>query len=150
VILVGLQTEATNDRNSDEFIEGSEKTEWETIRFDVDRFLAETKLSIRQWMEEMLEAYRIIGINMLHFLLFHLDFFPINLGDISDKCGERFHRDISTMEKRYQRKLNLILMGDYCCKLKREVPDVLYRCGNQVERNSEHIKCKCILHISIT
>jgi hypothetical protein len=55
-------------------------------------------------MEEVLEAYRIIGCNMSHFFFFHLDFFPISLGDISDKYGERFHREISTMEKRYQGK----------------------------------------------
>jgi hypothetical protein len=99
-------------------------------------------------MKEMLEAYRIIGFNMLHFLLFHLDFFPINLGDISDKYGERFHRDISTMGKCYHGKQNLILMGDYCRKPKREVPGVLHTSGNQVERDSEHIKR--ILYISIT
>jgi hypothetical protein len=50
--------------------------------------------------------------------LFHWDFFPINLGDISDKYGERFHREISTMEKRYKRKYNLILMATTAAILK--------------------------------
>ena len=34
----------------------------------------------------------------------HLDFFPPNLGAVSDEQGERFHQDIAIMEKRYQRK----------------------------------------------
>jgi hypothetical protein len=38
----------------------------------------------------------------LHFLHAHLDYFPENLGDVSDEHGERFHQDILIMEKRYQ------------------------------------------------
>jgi len=34
----------------------------------------------------------------------HLDFFPENLGKVSDEHGERFHQDILAMEKRYQGK----------------------------------------------
>ena len=49
----------------------------------------------------------------------HLDFFPDNLGDVSDEHGERFHQDISVIEKRYQGKLNKRMMGDYCWYLQR-------------------------------
>ncbi|CAK1541442.1 unnamed protein product [Leptosia nina] len=38
----------------------------------------------------------------VHFLHCHLDYFPGNLGDVSQKQGERFHQDIKEMEKRYQ------------------------------------------------
>jgi len=38
----------------------------------------------------------------VHFLESHLDFFPENLGAMSDEHGERFHQDIYAMEKRYQ------------------------------------------------
>jgi hypothetical protein len=49
VLLVGFEIEEViNHMNFDEFIEGSEKTEWETFRFEVDKFLAETKREIRQ------------------------------------------------------------------------------------------------------
>ena len=41
----------------------------------------------------------------IHFLHSHLDFFPDNLGDVSDEQGERFHQDISVIEIRYQGKL---------------------------------------------
>jgi hypothetical protein len=33
-----------------------------------------------------------------------LDFFPENLGEVTDEPGERFHQCIMAMEKRYQGK----------------------------------------------
>ena len=36
----------------------------------------------------------------IHLLDSHLDFFPDNLGAVSDEHGERFHQDISALEKR--------------------------------------------------
>ncbi|UYV70783.1 K02A2.6-like [Cordylochernes scorpioides] len=42
----------------------------------------------------------------IHFLHSHLDFFPDNLGAVSDEHGERFHQAISSMEKRYQEQFN--------------------------------------------
>ena len=53
----------------------------------------------------MLEAYRQMGCRMslkMHFLHSHLNFFPENLGAVSDEQGERFHQDIQAMEARYQ------------------------------------------------
>jgi hypothetical protein len=60
-------------------------------------------MNYKQLVEEMLEVYRIMGCNMslnLHFLHPHLDFLPTNLGDVNDDLVERFHQDISAMEKR--------------------------------------------------
>ncbi|UYV75878.1 hypothetical protein LAZ67_13001645 [Cordylochernes scorpioides] len=50
-----------------------------------------------------------------------------NLGAVSDKNGERFHQDISSMEKRYQGKWCPGILADYCCTLKRDVPQAKYR-----------------------
>jgi hypothetical protein len=36
----------------------------------------------------------------VHFLHAHLDFFPQNLGAVSDEQGERFHQNISAKKKR--------------------------------------------------
>jgi len=33
-----------------------------------------------------------------------LEFFPENLGEVSDEHGERIHQDITAMEKRYEGK----------------------------------------------
>jgi uncharacterized protein YbgA (DUF1722 family) len=58
-------------------------------------------LDYRQLLEQMLEAYRMMGYNMLlkiHFLRSHLHFFPTNFVDVSDEHGESFYQDISTVE----------------------------------------------------
>jgi hypothetical protein len=51
--------------------------------------------------ENLLNAYQTVGCKMslkIQFLHSHLDFFPPNLGEVSDEHGERFHQDISTTE----------------------------------------------------
>ena len=55
----------------------------------------------REIVGELLQSYQDMGCNMslkIHFLDFHLDFFPANLGAVSDEHGERFLQDISAME----------------------------------------------------
>jgi hypothetical protein len=59
----------------------------------------------------------------IHFLHSHLDFFPDDLGHVSDENGERFHQDIATMEKRYQGRWKPITLADYCWTLIREATD---------------------------
>ena len=63
----------------------------------------------------------------IHFLESHLDFFPENLGEVSDEHDERFHQDISAKEKRYQGKWTSSMLADYCWALKRDIPEANYR-----------------------
>ena len=63
----------------------------------------------------------------IHFLESRLDFFPEDLGEVSDKHGERFHQDIMAMEKRYQGKWTSSMLADYYWTLKMDVPDTKYR-----------------------
>ena len=80
-------------------------------------------------MQEMLIAYRKLECCMslkIHFLHLNLDFFPDNLGDVSDERGERFHQDISDIETCYQGKPKDRIMGGYCWYLQREI-DASYR-----------------------
>lgn len=56
----------------------------------------------------------------VHFLHSHLDFFPENLGDVSDEHGERFHQEMKTMEQRYQGFWDERMLGDYIWFLIRE------------------------------
>jgi hypothetical protein len=58
----------------------------------------------------------------VHFLDSHLDFFPENLSTVSDEHGERFHQDISTIDKRYQGQWSPSLLADYCWTIRRDVP----------------------------
>jgi hypothetical protein len=66
-------------------------------------------------VSDFLMAYKAMGCNMslkVHFLDSHLDFFPENLGTVSNEHGERFHQDIYNMEKRYQGKWSLSMLAD--------------------------------------
>ena len=60
----------------------------------------------------------------LHFLYSHLDFFPANLGQISDEQGERFHQYIRTMVTRYRNLSNESMMTDYYWMLDKDVPGI--------------------------
>jgi hypothetical protein len=57
----------------------------------------------------------------------HLEFFPENLGEVSDEHGEKLHQHIITMEKRYQGKSNSSMLAEYCWTLRRDVPETKYR-----------------------
>ncbi|GBO12901.1 hypothetical protein AVEN_47244-1 [Araneus ventricosus] len=57
-----------------------------------------------------------MGCNMslkIHFLHPHLEFYPENLGSVSDEHGEWFHQDISNMGARYHGKWNPKMLADY-------------------------------------
>jgi len=67
-------------------------------------------------MQELLSSYRALGCNMslkLHFLHWHLVILLGNMGAVSDENGERFHQDISQMEKRYSSKWNPNMFTDH-------------------------------------
>lgn len=54
-------------------------------------------------INEVIMPYTVLGCKMslkMHMLDPHLDFFPANLGAVSDEEGEKFHQDISLIEKR--------------------------------------------------
>ena len=81
-------------------------------------------------VQDPLTSYKAMGSNMslkIHFLETHLDFFPENLGDVSDVHGERFHPDVMAMEKRYQSEWTSSKVADYWRTLKMAVPDAKYR-----------------------
>ena len=78
----------------------------------------------------MLKAFENLGSPMslkMHFLHSHLDFFPPNLGAVSDKLGESFNQDISVMESRYQGRSDANMMGDFCCVLLRDCKRLSYK-----------------------
>jgi hypothetical protein len=82
-------------------------------------------------MQDLLTSYKAMGCNMsmkIHFLESRLDFFsPENLSKVSDEHSKRFHRDIMAMEKWYKGKCASSMLGDYCWKMKRDVPDAKYQ-----------------------
>lgn len=84
-------------------------------------------------MSELITNYHKIGANMslkIHFLHSHLDFFPDNLGIVSDEHGERFHQDLMDLERRYQGFWDENMMGDYCWSILRETDVNVYKKKN--------------------
>ena len=56
-------------------------------------------------VEELLLSLQDLGCRLsikVHYLHSHLSEFSANLGDVSEKQGERFHQDVKVMEERYQ------------------------------------------------
>jgi hypothetical protein len=106
------------------------KAAWQAFKNVMTSFLGNHKAeNYHEIVSDLLTAYKAMGCNMslkVHFLDYHLDFFPENLGAVSDKHGERFHQDISIMEDWYQGKWSLSMLADYCWTLKRDVPQVTY------------------------
>ena len=81
-------------------------------------------------MNDLLGSYKNLGCRMslkINFLHSHLDFFPANLGFVSDEQGERFHQDIAKMEKRYQGRWGPPMMEDHCWFLYSETRDSTYK-----------------------
>lgn len=108
-----------------------ELTAWDSFVQVVQNFLGNHRAeNYEELVDNMLKAYQQMGCRMslkMHFLHSHLDFFPSNMGAISDEHGERFHQDIAVMESRYQGRFNENMMGDYCWFLQREDSTSAYK-----------------------
>ncbi|UYV76224.1 hypothetical protein LAZ67_13003088 [Cordylochernes scorpioides] len=106
-IFVGPQIrELQQDGNFQNSLNEVEAAAWNSFRNVCKNFLGSVKVeNYRDIVNNLLLSYKALGCNMslkIHFLHSHLDFFPDNLGAVSDEHGERFHQAISSMEKRYQ------------------------------------------------
>ena len=78
----------------------------------------------------MLKNFQALGSRIsikLHYLLSDLDYFPENLGDVSEEQEERFHQDIKVMEERYQGRWDAHMMSDYCWTLIHDGTEQSYR-----------------------
>ena len=120
-----------NDKNFESTLSVEELTAWKSFTLVVTNFLGNIKAeNYRELVDNMLEAYKKLGCNMslkIHLMHSHLDFFPQNLGAVSDEHGERFHQEIACMEKRYQGKWTPSMLADFCWTLCRDAPDVQHK-----------------------
>lgn len=118
-----LMSDAAFKNTTDE----KEKAAWICFCEVVSKFLGNNKdPNYRNIVANMLEAYKELGCNMsmkIHFLFSHLDYFPENLGFLSEEQGERFHKDVLEFERRYQGCWSISMLADYCWMLKREIPE---------------------------
>ncbi|UYV60112.1 hypothetical protein LAZ67_1000025 [Cordylochernes scorpioides] len=136
-IFVGPQIrELQQDGNFQNSLNEVEAAAWNSFRNVCKNFLGSIKVeNYRDIVNDPLLSYKALGCNMslkIHFLHSHLDFFPDNLGAVSDEHGERFHQAISSMEKRYQGKWSPAMLADDCWALKRDLPQAKYRIKSTV------------------
>ena len=119
------------DKQFNEDLNETERNAWLSFKRICKDFLGNQKAANYQDVaQDLWTSYKAMGCNMrliIHFLESHFDFFPENLGEVSDEHSERFHQDIIVMEKWYQANWTTIMLADYCCTLKRNVPDAKYR-----------------------
>lgn len=126
-IFVGPQIrELMKDEVFDSKLSKAKKRAWVAFVEVCHNFLGNVKSdNYQQIIRELLSAYKALGCNMslkIHFLDSHLDFFPENLGAVSDEHGERFHQDIMQIEKRYNGKWSAAMLADFCWSIHRETP----------------------------
>jgi len=131
-IFIGTQIrDIIKDEYFDKLLQGDEKAAWDSFKFAVKVFLGNRRdQNYEELVNNLLQSYQKLGCNMslkIHFVHSHLDFFPENCGEVSDEHGERFHQDISSMEKRYQGKWKCALLADYCWTLAIDAPNMEHK-----------------------
>ena len=65
----------------------------------------------------------------IYFISAHLEYFPYNRVDYSEKQKEFFNQDILTMEDIYQGNVLINILDNYCWSLKNYIK---YLKGNQI------------------
>jgi hypothetical protein len=91
-----------------------EEDAWNAFKKVVKKFIGMKNPVYKETARNMLEKFKLLGCKMilkLHFLASHLDYFPPNLGAVSEEQGERFHRDLKDAERRYQGRWNVNMMA---------------------------------------
>lgn len=71
----------------------------------------------------MLENFKNLGCNLsvkVYFRHSYLDWFPGNLGDMSEEQSERSHQNMRITEERYLGRWDAYMMADYFWNLKRD------------------------------
>lgn len=134
-IFVGPQIrKILKNETFDGHLSSVERDAWYSFKAVVENFLGNNKSEdFKEIVSNLLRNYHRMGVNMslkIHFLHSHLDFFPDNLGSVSDEHGERFHQDLKTYEERYQGFCDENMLADYCWSVLRETD------ANQYKRRS--------------
>jgi len=60
---------------------------------------------------------------------------------VNDEHGERFHQDISSMEKRYQGKWNWAMLAGHCWTLARDFPTMEYERQAHAHTHKDDFVC---------
>jgi hypothetical protein len=103
-----------------------EEDAWNAFKEIVKKFFGNIKDPLnKETVRNMMDKFKLLGCNMslqLHFLASHLDYFPPNLGAISEEQGERFHQDLKDVERCYQGRWDVNIMANYCRSIASDDP----------------------------
>lgn len=124
-VFVGPQIrELQKDSDFEQCLAPKERRAWSCFKNVTQNFLGRKRANnFEQLVQQMVNAYRDLGCHMslkVHFLDSHLHYFPESCSDVSDEHGERFHKDIMSMEKRYEGKWIPAMLADYCWNIIRD------------------------------
>jgi histidinol dehydrogenase len=78
----------------------------------------------------MLEKFKVLGYLMslkIYFFNSNLEFFPENLGAVSEEQGELLHQDIKELGRIFQGRWNVNMMSDYCWTLHHKIPETSHK-----------------------
>jgi hypothetical protein len=122
--------ETLSDATCESTMLATGKAAGQVFRDIVTKFLGNMNSSCYiNTVKTMLDAFEDLGCNMSlkrHLLHSHLDYFPENLGSLSEEQGERFHKEVKEIERRYKGRWNVNMLADYWWMLKREVPEIVH------------------------
>jgi len=101
-----------------------EEDAWNAFKEVVKKFLGNIKGPLyKETVRNMLDKFKRLSCKTslkLHFLASHLDYFPLNLGAVSEEQGERLHQDLKDVERCYQGRWDVNMMADYCWSIARD------------------------------
>lgn len=133
-----------NDEHFEELMTDTEKEAWQSFKEISTSFLGNKKtLEYKNLAKRLVTAYQKMNCLMnlkLHFLDSHIDYFPDNLGDLSEEHGERMHQDLKDVEKRWQGVCEVNMLADYCWGLKRDTK--LHHKRKSIRRSFESKKTR--------
>jgi len=128
------------DKAFESKMQDNEKEAWNAFRDVVLKFLGNQKNpNFKRIVCKMLTKFKDLGCSMrlkVHVLASHLDYYPENLGAVSEEQGERFYQDIKEMERRYQVRWNVNMKAGYCWTLRRDESQAAHK-RNSSKRSFE-------------
>ena len=123
--------ELIKDTSFDDALNPAEPSAWLSLESVIANFFGNHRSSLYQKVvDELMENFHQIGVCMsvkMHFLWFHVDYFPENRGNFSEEQGQHFHQGISDMEKHYQARWDVNFLADYFWCLKRDVESAQHK-----------------------